>query len=280
MIKKPEITVLMPVKNGEKYIEEAIDSVLKQSFVDFELLIIDDGSDDNTVEIIQKYTDSRIRLVKRASNFIKNLNEGLEIARGNYIARMDADDIMHSERLRIQLKRMKKNPEITVCGTWAKSFSTDGKSNLILHLGDGIIENPMLKLLGCNIMIHPTVMMNKLFLTENKIIYSEYFCVEDYKLWFDIAKCSGTLFVEPQELLFYRTSEIQVTKLNKDEMRKQSDLLRIEILDYLLSYYQSKALDGLYLSMKELEDNGLIVYEDIFRLFLKVFNKYQTDKRS
>ncbi|MCS2384182.1 glycosyltransferase family 2 protein [Bacteroides thetaiotaomicron] len=104
----PEITVLMPVRNGEKYIKDAINSVLRQTLTDFELLIIDDGSIDRTVEIIQGYTDQRIRLEKREHQFIPNLNEGIKLASAPYIARMDADDIMHTERLRIQLKRMKK----------------------------------------------------------------------------------------------------------------------------------------------------------------------------
>ncbi|MCS2195960.1 glycosyltransferase [Bacteroides faecis] len=104
----PEITVLMPVRNGEKYIKNAIDSVLNQTLTDFEFLIIDDGSTDRTVKIIQDYADERIHLVKRKHQFIQNLNEGLQLASGAYIARMDADDIMHTERLRIQLKRMKK----------------------------------------------------------------------------------------------------------------------------------------------------------------------------
>lgn len=104
----PEITVLMPVRNGEKYIKNAIDSVLNQTLTDFEFLIIDDGSTDRTVKIIQDYADERIHLVKRKHQFIQNLNEGLQLASSAYIARMDADDIMHTERLRIQLKRMKK----------------------------------------------------------------------------------------------------------------------------------------------------------------------------
>ena len=93
----PEITVLMPVRNGEQYIKEAIDSVLNQTLTDFEFLIIDDGSTDRTVEIIQGYTDKRIRLIRKEHQFIQNLNEGLELASGSYIARMDADDIMHTE---------------------------------------------------------------------------------------------------------------------------------------------------------------------------------------
>ena len=82
----PEITVLMPVRNGERYIKESIDSVLNQTLTDFEFLIIDDGSTDRTVEIIQGYTDKRIRLVRKEHQFIQNLNEGLELASGSYIA--------------------------------------------------------------------------------------------------------------------------------------------------------------------------------------------------
>ena len=82
---------------------------MNQTLTDFEFLIIDDGSTDRTVKIIQDYADERIHLVKRKHQFIQNLNEGLQLASGAYIARMDADDIMHTERLRIQLKRMKKS---------------------------------------------------------------------------------------------------------------------------------------------------------------------------
>lgn len=86
------------------------------------------------MKIIQDYADERIHLVKRKHQFIQNLNEGLQLASGAYIARMDADDIMHTERLRIQLKRMKKNPDITVCGTWAKILAIRAQKEKFLIL--------------------------------------------------------------------------------------------------------------------------------------------------
>ena len=91
----PKVTVFMPVYNGEKYLREAIDSILNQTFTDFEFLIINDGSTDSSVEIINSYDDSRIRLIHNEKNLklVATLNKGLDLARGKYIARMDCDDI-------------------------------------------------------------------------------------------------------------------------------------------------------------------------------------------
>ena len=275
----PEITILMPVRNGEKYIKESIDSILKQTFTDFELLIMDDGSTDRTVERIERYTDERIRLIRRKHNFIRNLNEGLELALGAYIARMDADDIMHTERLRIQLKRMKKNPNITVCGTWAKIFSDKGNERNVFHFGHEIICEPVLELLKYNMLLHPSVMVKKEFLFNHHIKYQNYPYVEDYKLWFDIAKAGGILFVEPQELMMLRRSDTQVTVTKKEEMFLGSIRLRKEILLYLLSIYDNKALNSLLSDLEYLEKNNWMSYEDIFRFFVNLFNRMQSNSR-
>ena len=275
----PEITILMPVRNGEKYIKESIDSILKQTFTDFELLIMDDGSTDRTVERIERYTDERIRLIRRKHNFIRNLNEGLELALGAYIARMDADDIMHTERLRIQLKRMKKNPNITVCGTWAKIFSDKGNERNVFHFGHEIICEPVLELLKYNMLLHPSVMVKKELLFNHHIKYQNYPYVEDYKLWFDIAKAGGILFVEPQELMMLRRSDTQVTVTKKEEMFLGSIRLRKEILLYLLSIYDNKALNSLLSDLEYLEKNKWMSYEDIFRFFVNLFNRMQSNSR-
>ena len=275
----PEITILMPVRNGEKYIKESIDSILKQTFTDFELLIMDDGSTDRTVERIERYTDERIRLIRRKHNFIRNLNEGLELALGAYIARMDADDIMHTERLRIQLKRMKKNPNITVCGTWAKIFSDKGNERNVFHFGHEIICEPVLELLKYNMLLHPSVMVKKEFLFNHHIKYQNYPYVEDYKLWFDIAKAGGILFVEPQELMMLRRSDTQVTVTKKEEMFLGSIRLRKEILLYLLSIYDNKALNSLLSDLEYLEKNKWMSNEDIFRFFVNLFNRMQSNSR-
>ena len=227
--------------------------------------------------MVQGYTDKRIRLVRKEHQFIQNLNEGLELASGSYIARMDADDIMHTERLRIQLKRMKKNPDITVCGTWAKIFSDKGNERNVSHLGYGIIHEPVLELLKYNMLLHPSVMIKKEFLLNHHIEYQNYPCVEDYKLWFDIAKAGGILFVEPQELLMFRRSDTQVTVTKKKEMSLGSIRLRKEILLYLLSIYNNKTLNSLLSDFENLEKNKWMSNEDIFRFFVNLFNRIQRD---
>ncbi len=114
----PRITVLMSVYNGEEYLAEAIESILRQTFRDFEFLIIDDGSTDGTKEIIESIQDSRIRLISRANKgFTASLNEGIEKARGEYIARQDADDLSLPQRLEREVVYLDAHPEVGMVGT-------------------------------------------------------------------------------------------------------------------------------------------------------------------
>ena len=112
-----EISVVMPVYNSGKYVNEAIRSVLAQSFDDFEFIIVDDGSTDNTQSIIHSFVDTRIKFIQNKHDFIGSLNRGMSSATGKYVARMDADDIMHIDRLKIQHAVMQRHSEITICGT-------------------------------------------------------------------------------------------------------------------------------------------------------------------
>lgn len=98
-LKNPPVSIVLPMYNAAEYIKECVDSILMQTYSDFELLIIDDGSTDDSVEILEKYDDQRIRLIKNEHNFIASLNLGLKESRGKYIARMDADDKMKPHRL-------------------------------------------------------------------------------------------------------------------------------------------------------------------------------------
>ena len=116
------ISLVTPTYNTERYIREAIDSILCQSFTDFECIVVDDGSTDNTRDIIRSFDDRRIVLIENKHDFIGSLNLGLDTARGRYIARMDADDIMHPDRLKIQHTIMETEPSITVCSTWMRQF--------------------------------------------------------------------------------------------------------------------------------------------------------------
>src|SRR4030067_2908226 len=117
----PIISVIMPVHNGETFLREAIDSVLNQTFTDYEFIIIDDASKDTTADIIKSYTDPRINYIKNDNNFgvTRSLNIGLKLARGKYIARMDHDDVSLPERLETQAAFLNQHPEIVACNSFA-----------------------------------------------------------------------------------------------------------------------------------------------------------------
>ena len=111
----PEISVVMPVYNCEQYVGKAVESILKQSFKDFELIVIDDGSTDNTLDAILEVvkSDRRLRLIQTDNRgIVDSLNTGVSIANGNFIARMDGDDISRSNRFQVQLDEMKRNPNV------------------------------------------------------------------------------------------------------------------------------------------------------------------------
>ena len=130
MLVNPIVTVLMSVYNGERYLNEAIDSILAQTFTDFEFLIIDDASTDSTPKILHSYDDPRIRIVTNEENLglTKSLNKGLALAQGEYIARMDADDISLPERLMMQLNFLIDNKTVPLVGSGAIMIDEDGKS--------------------------------------------------------------------------------------------------------------------------------------------------------
>ena len=125
----PKVTVLMTVYNGERYLKECMDSVLSQSFKDFEFLIVDDCGADSSKDIIKSYKDDRIRLIENKQNVsqVRSLNIGLEHAQGEYIARMDQDDVMMKNRLERQLDFLDKRQDISIVGTWGEAIDENGK---------------------------------------------------------------------------------------------------------------------------------------------------------
>jgi len=148
----------MPVFNEDATLQEAVESILHQTRQDFELILIDDGSTDHTPEILDNYSDhdQRIRVFHQShSGLIRSLNKGLELAKGKYLARMDADDISLPERLEKQTAYLENNPEVGVCGTWAKKFGLTNKHQTIKmpaspeEIKSGLLFN--------NTLIHPTV---------------------------------------------------------------------------------------------------------------------------
>lgn len=181
---KPQVTVLMSVYNGEKYLREAIDSILKQSFKNFEFLIINDGSNDGSEEIIKSYSDKRIRLVNNKKNIklIKSLNKGIRLAKGKYIARMDADDISSQDRLEKEYDFLEANVSYVMVGSSALIMDESGNS-----VGEQkmITENDSIRkiMLVTNSFFHGSVMMRRSSVIKAGLYDPSSYVVEDYDLW-------------------------------------------------------------------------------------------------
>src|SRR5215203_3648445 len=189
----PLISVVMPIYNNEQYVGLAIESILNQTFRDFEFLIFNDGSTDRSQEIICSFNDSRIKAFDYSINtgYVTHLNHGIEIATGKYIARMDADDISLPDRFERQIKILENNPEIGLCGAWIQEFDITlipkdkGKIYRYASNHDAIC----VKLMRHNSFAHPVVMMRRNVLIDHNLRYEkEYVPSEDYQLWVKMKK--------------------------------------------------------------------------------------------
>jgi glycosyltransferase involved in cell wall biosynthesis len=206
MLKKtmPLVTVLLPVFNAEKYLAEAISSVLAQTFSDFELLIVDDGSTDRSPEIIKSFTDPRIRYLRNEQNekLIRTLNRGLREARGEYIARMDSDDICFPQRLERQLQFFQREPDTAVAGTFAIRIDERGTHGAVIKRPTG--EELKLNVWLPTPLLHPTVMMRKSVVSKGFTYDENCLHCEDYDLWIRIAKAGLRIENLPAPMLYYR----------------------------------------------------------------------------
>lgn len=227
----PKVTVLMPVYNGERYLREAIDSILSQTFHDFEFLIINDASTDGSVGIINSYTDSRIRLVHNETNLGRcaTPNIGLDLAQGEYLARMDCDDISLPTRLEKQAKFLNAHTDIGVCGTWIKLFMG----------ADYIIKYPLTHeeikcrlLLGSQLAGASAMLRKKVFLDHH--LYYDVNCklAEDYDLW---TRCSYvTKLANIPEILYeYRWHAEQISQTDTHELDQYASDVRMKHLSTL-----------------------------------------------
>lgn len=214
--KDPEVTVLMACFNAERWLAEAIESVLSQTYATFEFIIIDDGSTDTTLGIVRRYekVDSRIKVIAKSNRGLADsLNIGISQARGQWIARMDADDWSYPERLERQVAFIREHPEVDVLGTGAELIGTDDEVWNVIFLPEKhsqIVKTAFKKTL----FFHPSVMMKKSFLEEvggydDKLLRSQ-----DFELWVKGIK-HGYIYHNLQEVLLkYRTNNYQMAIKN------------------------------------------------------------------
>ncbi|MFV0419941.1 MAG: glycosyltransferase family 2 protein [Dysgonomonas sp.] len=225
------ISVIMPAYNVEKYVAEAIESILIQTFTNFEFIIIDDGSSDETANIIKTYTDPRIIYIRNEKNMglIWSLNYGIRLSKGKYIARMDADDISRPERFQRQYDFMERHSDISVLGTGFLYMHTG-----IEYCQPSNNDQIRIKLMCKSSLAHPTVMMRKSDLDHNKLSYdTSYLYAEDYRLWVEFALNDLKLANLAEILLNYRVHDTQISTERAQEQTVMTARIRKEYINTL-----------------------------------------------
>lgn len=218
----------MSVYNGEKYLRDAITSVLLQSFSDFEFIIVNDGSNDDSQKIIDSFGDNRLRIVSRENRgLIASLNEAIMMANGEYLARLDADDICASERFCRQSSALDEDNRLNIVGSWAKKIDEEGREL-------GLMDYPPLDDRGIrklflfhNPFIHSSVMIRKSALLAVGLYHPGFKHCEDYELWSRLLK-NGRGANIGEALISYRVSGSGITKKHNLFMRYQG--LRARLL--------------------------------------------------
>jgi glycosyltransferase involved in cell wall biosynthesis len=240
----------MPVFNAETYLQESIKSILKQTFRDFEFIIINDGSTDGSLPIIRKYekTDRRIKVISRQNKgVVYTLNEGLQIAKGTYIARMDADDIAYSHRLEMQYKYLKNNNDIDLIGSQIDVFGDvdkDSMEEIKNRYGQYIPQSRKectMLFLRENVLCHPSIMGRRTFFVRMGGYRNLYPTSEDYDLWIRSIKNGANFQNLNETLIKYRIHQKSVTRKNVKNSKIILDRINIK-LDFIESRLTNKNL--------------------------------------
>ena len=226
----PAISVILPVYNAEVYVREAVESILAQSFTDFECIIINDGSTDGSGAILRELAacDTRIVLVERPNGgLVLALNDGLEMARADLIARMDADDVAMPERFALQHARMVQEPELAVLGSFSNIIDRDGA---IIRLYDNLPLTPAAAMRfvkhRCPVH-HPTVMMRRDAVLKAGGYRKAFSHAEDYDLWLRMSDLGYAIANLPQLLLNYRWHGANVSAVHCEAQRRSTILARL-----------------------------------------------------
>lgn len=248
----PLVSILFPCYNVEQYIKESLESLLNQTYRDIEIIAINDCSVDNTKAILEEYAqiDNRIKIYNNETNLklIGTLNKGIELCRGKYIARMDADDISLPERIEKQVKFLEENPDYSVVSTMFYAFK-NGSSRKSLYRNPSRFEDLQAALLFKSVICHPASMMRKTLFSELNLRFEkEYIHVEDYALWSKALYMTKLANID-EPLLLYRVHQHQISTIyDKEQIENKKEVFKIhcEKLDlptdeYTLNIYSSVA---------------------------------------
>lgn len=232
---KPLISVILPVHNGERYLEESIESILHQTFQNFEIIAIDDGSQDGSVSLLKSFRDKRLRIfIQENQGLASTLNRAIHLAKGEFLARHDQDDIALPARFERQLEFMKQNSKVMLVGTWAQIWKENKKTDSVHRHSP---DSPSLKfeLLFDNPFVHSSVMIRKL-ITEKTGLYSvdpKRQPPEDYEYWSRIAR-KYEIGNIPQILQIYRETSGSMSRSGINIFRDKVIKISIENISFLL----------------------------------------------
>lgn len=283
---QPLVTVFIPVYNAEMYIQESLSSIINQSYKNLEILIIDDGSTDNTINIIESFEDTRIRIIQNNVNkglpYTRNL--ALDLAQGDYLAVMDADDIAFPNRIEKEIDKMLEKDDIAVVvssciifGGKMRRISKPPKNDIEIRAG----------LLFSNRICNPTALINLNFLRKQKLKYNNNcFVAQDYEIWCQISKC-GKFQVIEEPLLYYRYGHNNISKLSKsnlDKINQRNSILSLihnDLIDYYkinLSNEEKRVFNLFYTDcpINTLAKSEVIILREVLN---KIINKNLFNKR-
>lgn len=265
--KRPTVSVILSTYNRATYLPKAIDSILSQTFQDFEFIIIDDGSIDKTQEVITAYQekDPRIKVYKNKRNkgLVHNLNFGIKKARGKYIARMDDDDISLPTRFEKQVAFLKENPHITVLGTNRYAIGEDPFQRLFPWMSDPNEKSAAIETLFYTPAPHSTWMIRKSFLDEKHIQYNEkYKYAEDMKFLTDIIFAGGSIVSLPDILLGYDQRSPKQYRYRKTQYESRDRAIRNAFLHFFPKEEVDRLMKGTkcdkYKALWDLPDKKMI----------------------
>lgn len=241
MKNKPNSSIILPAYNAEKYIAKSISSILNQTYKNFELIIIDDGSTDNTLKEVNKFNDSRIKIIKNEENLglPKTLNKAIYLSKGKYIARADADDEwIDKDKLKRQINFLEENPKYALVGTGAICVDKNGKY-LYKYLKPKTNKKIKKTILGYNCFIHSSVVFKKSIAKEVGL-YSEddidINVAQDYSLWLKLG-VKWKLYNLPHHSIKYMVNQNSHGRKNIKKQIKTS----IKLAQKYKKYYKKSA---------------------------------------
>lgn len=232
----PRVTVLMPTYNVAPWVEEAIRSVLNQTYRDFELLVVDDASTDDTLDRVRTFDDSRIRIVSFPNNvgLSENLNRGLDIINTELVARMDGDDIAEPDWLETGVKVLDTHPKVGVCSFGFQFF---GAKTSLVRFPEHHEDSKAQMLFGCTVIV--PVFLKSVF-TDNHLRYStEAFPAEDYMMWSNVYPLTQIYNVQ-RTLFHYRTHPTQISTSRREAQIAKSNEVRLKMLHWLNPDFSDK----------------------------------------